>query len=209
MGPDPTWEALVAEQETQEPQAPEQETEQKPDTGQAPDLAKEVEKWKALARKHEDASKANSQAAKRLADIEAANATEQEKAVAAARQEASTETASKYSSRIISAEIRAAAGGKLADPSDAVRLLDMSTFSLDDNDEVDSAAVVKAIDELLKSKPYLGVKDDRRFQGGADQGARGGQKQTIDDQIREAEGKGDWRTAGALKAQKLSELPHS
>jgi hypothetical protein len=144
-----------------------------------------------------------------LEKLRKAAMSEQDLAVATARDEARTETAGKYQSRIISAEIRAAAGGKLADPSDAVRLLDMSTFSLDDNDEVDSAAVVKAIDELLKSKPYLGVKDDRRFQGGADQGARGGQKQTIDDQIREAEGKGDWRTAGALKAQKLSELPHS
>jgi hypothetical protein len=144
-----------------------------------------------------------------LEKLRKAAMSEQDLAVATARDEARTETAGKYQSRIISAEIRAAAGGKLADPSDAVRLLDLSEFNLDDNDEVDSAAVAKAIDELLKSKPYLGVKDDRRFQGGADQGARGGQKQTIDDQIREAEGKGDWRTAGALKAQKLSELPHS
>lgn len=48
------------------------------DTGQA-----EVDKWKALARKHEEQAKANSAAAKRLAEIEAASKSAEEKAAEA------------------------------------------------------------------------------------------------------------------------------
>lgn len=47
------------------------------------DWQAEAEKWKAHARKHEDQAKANSAAAKRLAEIEAANKTAEEKAAEA------------------------------------------------------------------------------------------------------------------------------
>jgi hypothetical protein len=166
--------------------------------------------WKAEARKWEQRAKENKQAKTDLEKLQQAAMSDQEKAVAAARAEASTETATRYHSRIVSAEIRAAAGGKLADPSDAVRLLDLSQFTLDDSDEVDQKAVQTAIDDLLRAKPYLGVKDPPRFQGGADQGPRGnGEPLSIDDQIREAETAGDARLARALKAQKLTQLPPS
>lgn len=57
--------------------------------------------------------------------------------------------------RIIRAEVKAAAGGKLADPSDAVRLLDLSKFELDDNGDLDEDEVTDAITDLLRRKPYL------------------------------------------------------
>lgn len=55
--------------------------EQTPDTEQTPDDFKaEAEKWKALARKHEEKAKANAEAAKRLGEIEDAQKSEAEKA---------------------------------------------------------------------------------------------------------------------------------
>lgn len=56
------------------------------DTGDAKDWAAEAAKWKALSRKHEDSAKANADKAKRLDELEAANATEIEKAQKVAEQ---------------------------------------------------------------------------------------------------------------------------
>ena len=61
--------------------------------------------------------------------------------------------------RVLKAEIRAAASGKLADPNDALRFVDLSKFTVGDDGEVDSDAIGSAISELLASKPYLGAKD--------------------------------------------------
>lgn len=49
------------------------------DTEPAVDLAKEAEKWKAIARKHEERAKANAEAAARLKEMEDAGKTEAEK----------------------------------------------------------------------------------------------------------------------------------
>jgi hypothetical protein len=74
--------------------------------------------------------------------------------------------------RILKAEVRAAAAGKLSDPQDALRFLDMSEFEVGSDGEVDSSQVAKAIDDLIASKPYLAVQDGKRFQGDADAGTR-------------------------------------
>ncbi|MFR5302235.1 MAG: hypothetical protein ACLTGO_11285 [Bifidobacterium scardovii] len=58
--------------------------------------------------------------------------------------------------RILKAEVRAAASGKLTDPSDALRYLDLSKFTVTDDGGVDSQAIAGAIGELLEQKPYLG-----------------------------------------------------
>lgn len=50
----------------------------------APDLTAEVEKWKALSRKNEQRAKDNEEAAKRLAELENANKSDLEKALARA-----------------------------------------------------------------------------------------------------------------------------
>ncbi|MEW1754696.1 hypothetical protein [Streptomyces angustmyceticus] len=57
--------------------------------------------------------------------------------------------------RIIRAEVKAAAAKRLADPGDAVKLLDLSAFELNADGDVDTKAVTKALDDLLKEKPYL------------------------------------------------------
>jgi hypothetical protein len=101
---------------------------------------------------------------------------ENEKAVEAARKEASEaatkEATDKANRRILTAEVKAAAGTKLADPNDAVRLLDLTEFEVDDDGNVDDKAIKDAIDALLKDKPYLAADDGKKFKGGADQGAR-------------------------------------
>ncbi|MFF1321445.1 hypothetical protein ACFVZZ_18765 [Streptomyces chartreusis] len=80
--------------------------------------------------------------------------------------------------RIVRAEVRAAAAGKLADPADAYRFLDLTQFEVDDDGNVDADEVSDAIEDLLKSKPYLaaqgGGTTKPRFQGTADSGARKG-----------------------------------
>lgn len=58
---------------------PQQETDDKgPDTGE-PDYKDEVAKWRAMSRKHEAQAKTNSDAAKRLAELEDANKSETQK----------------------------------------------------------------------------------------------------------------------------------
>lgn len=57
--------------------------------------------------------------------------------------------------RILKAEIRAAAASKLRDPGDALRYLDLSTLTVGDDGETDTAAIGAQIDELLKARPYL------------------------------------------------------
>lgn len=85
--------------------------------------------------------------------------------------------AARYNERIVRAEVKAAAAGKLADPADAYRFLDLSQFEVDSDGNVDADEVAEAIEELLTSKPYLaaqGGSTKPRFQGTADSGARKG-----------------------------------
>jgi hypothetical protein len=71
-----------------------------PDTGDATgtagtdkDPVGEVEKWKALARKHEEQAKKNTEAARRLAELEDAQKTEQQKLAEQLEQERAGRTA--------------------------------------------------------------------------------------------------------------------
>lgn len=58
--------------------------------------------------------------------------------------------------RVLKAEVRAAASGRLNDPGDALRYLDLDKFEVGEDGEVDSTAIGAAIDQLLETKPYLG-----------------------------------------------------
>ena len=74
-------------------------------------------------------------------------------------------------SRILKAEVRAAAAKKLADPRDALRFLDLEQFEVDEDGEVDAEEIVEAIENLIKTKPYLAAQGGKRFQGSGDGGA--------------------------------------
>lgn len=99
--------------------------------------------------------------------------TEAEKAVEAARAEGRSEALSAANDRLLKAEIKAAAAGKLSDPADAVRMLDLSSFKVGDDGEIDTSAIGAAIEELVTSKPYLAAQS-QGFQGSGDNGPRGG-----------------------------------
>jgi len=151
------------------------------------------------------------EAAKFKADLEElrAKVDGKEKELASERERAAVEAAalSKANERILAAEIRAAAAGKLNDPADALRYLDTAKFEVSDDGSVDSAAIAAAITDLISSKPYLAVQDGTRFQGGADGGPRNGVTPlTASEQISAAEAAGDWTTARQLKAASLANL---
>lgn len=88
------------------------------------------------------------------------------------RREAERAATAKANGRILRSEVRAAAAGKLADPKDALRFLDLDSFEVDEDGEVDADELEDAIDDLLKNKPYLAAQGGRRFQGTGDGGAQ-------------------------------------
>lgn len=102
---------------------------------------------------------------KRLADLEAAasaaDKTPDEQALEAARREAEAAALAKANERILRSEVKAAAAGKLADPSDALAYLDLSEFEVDESGNVDSSEIAEAISELLERKPYLAAQGGR------------------------------------------------
>lgn len=92
----------------------------------------------------------------------------------AAQQEAKRiqdEALASANERIKKAEIRALAAGKLNDPQDALRFLDLSEFEVDSDGNV-SGDIAKAIEDLITSKPYLAAQGGKKFQGSADGGTR-------------------------------------
>jgi hypothetical protein len=108
--------------------------------------------WKDKARKHENTAKARADydqlkaRAARADELEAANATEQEKAVKAARDEAAAQERARVAPQLVLAKFEAVAAGRI----DAERLrdltddLDLSKY-LTDKGEVDSEKVTKKV----------------------------------------------------------------
>ncbi|TFD51964.1 hypothetical protein E3T46_07700 [Cryobacterium sp. Hh11] len=89
-----------------------------------------------------------------------------------ANQKVRDDALSAANQRILKAEVRAAAATKLADPADALRFLDLSSFEVGEDGEIDAATVASAIDDLIASKPYLAAQGGKRFQGSGDTGTR-------------------------------------
>lgn len=110
-------------------------------------LRAEAEKWKAESRKQEQRAKANAAKAKKLDEVEAANLSETERAVAAARDEARREGLREGSARVVRAEIRAAAAGRPVDVDALLEGIDANRF-IDDDGDVDTAAIAAWIDKL-------------------------------------------------------------
>lgn len=120
------------------------------------------------------------------------------------RADAETAATAKANRRIVKAELKAAATGKLADPADALAFLDLDQFEVDADGELDPDEISEAITDLLTRKPHLAAGTPKRFQGGGDGGAgRGSKPQTLDQQIAAAEAAGDIGTSLRLKQQKL------
>lgn len=106
-----------------------------------------------------------------LAKIKEANKSEQEKAIDAARAEGRTES----NTRILKAELKAAAGGRLLNPGDAAKFIDLADLGeVDEAGNVDEAKIKSAIDTLLEQKPYLAATAQKPNPGNPDGGGRGG-----------------------------------
>lgn len=90
------------------------------------------------------------------------------------RREATATATAKANERIIRSEVRAAAAGKLSDPRDALRFIDLSKFEVDEDGQVDEDDVAEAVEQLVKDRPYLAAATAKRFQGSGDGGARKG-----------------------------------
>jgi len=133
----------------------------------AGDLVKE----RKARQKSDEALKAmQSELAELRAKIADADKSDSDRAQDAARRDAEQAALAKANARILAAEVRAAAG-KLVDPADAARYLDMSEFEVGDDGSVDSGAISEAISDLIKARPYLAAKA-QGFQGTGDGGAR-------------------------------------
>lgn len=124
-----------------------------------------------------DAEKSRKAAEAELAALKAQQAasTQQDEAQQAAektRRDAETAAVAKANERILKAEIRAAAAGKLTDPADALAHLDLTQFEVGEDGSVDENEITEAISDLIKRKPYLAAKANG-FQGSGDGGAAG------------------------------------
>ncbi len=135
--------------------------------GEAGKKALDAERAAAKASKKDAraATKRADDAEKALKALQSEGATEAEKAIAsattAAKEQAEKDVSARYKSQILATEVLAAATGKLANPSDAVRLLDLDEFTVPDPDadDEDLAALRKSIGEavakLIVDSPYL------------------------------------------------------
>lgn len=86
---------------------------------------------------------------------------------------AEVDARTRFNTRILRSEIKAAAAGKLADPADAYRFLDLAQFEVSDDGEVDEDEIADAIKDLIEKKPYLAAtQSERRNRGSADGGVR-------------------------------------
>lgn len=121
-------------------------TEAKSDTDNT-DLAAELEKWKAQARKHEDRAKANAAAAKELEDVRKASMSETEKAVAEAKALTRAEVLAEVGSTLVDAEVRAALAGRTVDVDAVLDGLNRVRF-LGDDGQPDRDEIVAWVDRI-------------------------------------------------------------
>ncbi|RSM73458.1 hypothetical protein DMH04_41335 [Kibdelosporangium aridum] len=110
----------------------------------------------------------------------------------------------KANRRIVLAELKAAAAGKLADPADASVFINADEFEVDEHGNVDPDELADAISDLLTKKPHLAAKQATKF-GSHDGGPRNGGKKSLSEQIAEAQKAGNHRLAISLKNQLLAE----
>lgn len=84
------------------------------------------------------------------------------------------EALAKANERIVGAELRAAAKGKVNEDvlSDLALFIKPSDFEVGDDGSVDADAIAQAIDDLITKRPSFAAQSGKKFQGSADGGAR-------------------------------------
>lgn len=102
-------------------------------------------------------------------DLKSATQTDSERMLAEARAETRAEVLAESNARLLKAEIRSAAAGKLEFPDDAVRFLDDTSEFIDDDGTIDAKAIERAVDDLVRKRPRLapGPSENGSYDGGA------------------------------------------
>ena len=99
--------------------------------------------------------------AERLDEIEAENATDLEKAVKAARDEATAEVTQRFLTERVLDKIEVAAAGEFQDVEDARLRLGARADEFLDGETVDTDAIAKAVAEVLEANPHLKRQEDK------------------------------------------------
>lgn len=130
----------------------------------------------------------------------------EERARLKAERDANARALDLFREKVAAANLRAAAVGRLADPSDATVFIAAGEIPVDDDGNVDMDTISARITELVEKKPHLAARSEpARVEGSADGGARKTPTQpSLDEQIREAQANGDWRTVIHLQTQKIA-----
>ncbi|WP_327703631.1 hypothetical protein OG530_19265 [Streptomyces decoyicus] len=162
---------------------------------------KALGEWKKRAK---DAERLSKEQATKLKEFEDAQKSEAERL--AERVTTAEERATKATRLAVASKVEALAAVDFADPADAVDALNPADY-VDDSGAIDSDAIKTALADLLERKPHWGKaaagprtpKPDRG-QGGRPEGTTG----DVEDQIKDAQAKGDWRTVMRLQNSKLA-----
>lgn len=173
--PDPT-----PEQDAPEP---------KPDTGGGDEWSRMLEEWKGdglnpkqvaerlkASRRWEERAKANADASRELDKLRQSQMSETEKAVAEAKATGRSEALREIGGRLVDAEVKAAAAGRLTDGQRDALLdgLDRTRFLTEDGD-VDTARVAKWVDSIAPAKATEEPETNGRPRVDLGQGRRSGQ----------------------------------
>lgn len=145
-----------------EPQPAQPSDQGKDDKPDVSGLQSALEKERALRKAAEKAAKEGDKHRARVEELEAANQSETEKAVAAARKEGAVEARKAADARLVRAEARAlAAESRFRDPARVVRLLDgLDDVTVGEDGAVDTDAIQRQLTELSKEAPYLVASDE-------------------------------------------------
>jgi hypothetical protein len=130
-----------------------------------PEGEKALAAWKERAKEAEKDAKRAAELEARLAEIEAANMSEQERAIEQARKEAAETTRAEVLTvahrKLFTAEVKAAATGKMAapelfsKPEVALGLLGFDDYPLTDSGDIDSEAISVAVERFVESHTAL------------------------------------------------------
>lgn len=144
-----------------------------PEVPETPPAAEEPEELEAVLRNLEKQKNENIALRKRLGSVEseldktkAAQMSEHDRLLNESYQKGVAETTALYATKLLHQSILTQATGKMADPTDAVKLLDLDGLDADDPDGIE-----EAIEELLTQKPHLAA--DQRGPSRIDQGPQG------------------------------------
>ncbi|SNY84105.1 hypothetical protein SAMN04244553_3596 [Nocardia amikacinitolerans] len=174
------------------------------DTDAAPKPAETVEFWKNKARDWESRSKANADKARQFDELQEQAKTELERAQDEAKRLAAQ--ADSFRNRAVVGEAKSLASD-FANPTVAVTLLGDLSGYVDDQGDIDSARLKSDLDDLLQREPYLArVQAPTGMRPNPAQGQSGNPSLTPSQRASESERQGDWKTAGAVKADQLLKL---